>query len=43
MLISNFQFPEETENTQSPAANKNGNPNILIGQNQLSRIVINTF
>ena len=25
IFILNFQFPEETENTQSPSANKNGN------------------
>ena len=24
MIFLYFQFPEETENTQSPAANKNG-------------------
>jgi hypothetical protein len=27
--ILNFQFPEETENTQSPSANKNGSHNNL--------------
>ena len=30
ILISHFQFPEETENTQSPAANKIGKYNLVI-------------
>jgi len=37
ILIFHFQFPEETENTQSPSANKIGTHSIIIKQVGLSR------
>jgi hypothetical protein len=37
ILVFYFQFPDETENTQSPPAKKNGNHNIVIRYNEVSR------
>ena len=37
IYILNFQFPEETENTQSPPANKIGKYNLVIKETNSSR------
>jgi hypothetical protein len=41
ILIYHFQFPEETENTQSPPANKNGNYTNEL--NKLIQVVMNKY
>ena len=43
ILIFHFQFPDETENTQSPAANKKGNYNLLLGLIMLRNTEIYLF